>query len=254
PGGADPRSRGWLAVIAGAALLAAMVLGLAALWPTQEHGAGGSDAAVVTGAAPGQAANAAAHADGREAGATVAPALADGEELADRIATASDTVMHEAAWQAMLEAWDLPHTPGDARAASACAPVLAPGTHCVRGSAHLERLSALGRPVLLQLASGSDTAWALLQGTDGTRVRLWLGGETFDASRAALQGAWPGRYAAVWRSPAPLAPPPALGMSGGVVDWLRERLVREGVADPAPPGAPFDEALAGSVRRFQRAR
>ena len=276
--GADPRSRRWLGVVAGAAVLAAVVMALAAGWPGQEDRVG--DAAV---SATGPAADAAASAAGRNSAterpqgpgdyaagnadmdpdargsgtgdaSAVAVGRAEGSDLAALISDASDTAAREAAWQAMLEAWGLPHTAEDARAASACAPLLAAGTHCVRGTAHLERLSALGRPALLQLASGNATAWALLQGSDGARARLLLGREKVDVERAALQGVWAGRYAAVWRSAVPLSPPPAPGMSGSAVDWLRERLVREGVADPAPPGTPFDDALTHSVRRFQRAR
>lgn len=268
--GAEPRSRRWLGVVAGAGVLAVVVLALAASWPMPGRRAPGQGTDAVAGATAGHGVRAKAPRgpagsvrgeQGDAAGGTtgrmgVADAVdtADRPALGERIAEASNGAAHEAAWQAMLEAWGLPGTAEDARAASACLPVLAPGTHCVRGTAHLERLSALGRPVLLQLASGRGTAWALLQGTDGTRARLLLGGEPVDVERATLQGAWAGRYAAVWRSATPLAPPPGPGMSGSAVDWLRERLVREGVADPAPAGAPFDDALADSVRRFQRAR
>ncbi|MBJ6980028.1 ExeA family protein [Luteimonas sp. MC1895] len=178
----------------------------------------------------------------------------DADALDARIAAASNAAAREAAWQSMLQAWSLPHTSTDARAASACAAVPAPGTYCTRGTAHLDRLAALGRPVLLQLESGGDSAWALLQGTDGAHARLLLGDGRVEVERAALQRAWPGRYAAVWRSAAPLAPLPARGASGEAVDWLRARLVDEGVAAEAPPGRPFDESLADSVRRFQRAR
>ena len=45
-----------------------------------------------------------------------------------------------------------------------------------------------------------------------------------------------------------------VAMCHAAVPEMRERLVREGVADPAPPGTPFDDALTHSVRRFQRAR
>ena len=75
-----------------------------------------------------------------------------------------------------------------------------------------------------------------------------------DVDRATLQRAWPGRYAAVWRATAELVPAPARGDAGAAVDWLRERLVREGVAAAGASGTPYDAALADSVRRFQRAR
>ncbi|HEY4531113.1 MAG TPA: AAA family ATPase [Luteimonas sp.] len=274
--GSDPRGRRWLGVVAGAVVLAAVLVALAARWPAREHEDAAASAigpAAEAAAAPASRVGATERPQGTDhsaagsddihrgvqgsaaAGAsTTAVVDVDGSDLAALISEASDTAARVAPWQAMLESWGLPHTPEDARAASTCAPLLAAGTHCVRGTAHLERLSAMGRPALLQLASGGATAWALLQGSDGNRARLLLGGEQVDVDRAALQGVWSGRYAAVWRSAVPLAPPPAPGMSGSAVDWLRERLVREGVADPAPPGATFDDALTDSVRRFQRAR
>ena len=166
----------------------------------------------------------------------------------------ADADADERAWQAMLAAWGLPHTPADARAASACAAVLAQRTYCTHGTARLERLLAAGRPVLLQLRAQDGAVWALLLAGDGSRVRLQLDQRLVDVDRATLLGAWDGRYAAVWRTPADLVPAPLRGSRGHAVDWLRERLVREGAATPAPQGAPFDEALADAVRRFQRDR
>ena len=181
------------------------------------------------------------------------PAAADATGFATRIAAAADHASRDAAWQDLLDAWSLPHTVEDARAASDCAPELAPGAYCVRGTAHLDRLIAIGRPALLQLDAGNASAWALLQASDGRRARLLLDGAVIDVDRATLQQAWSGRYAAVWRSSAGLLPAPVRGADGASVDWLRERLVREGVAPAVAPGAPFDAALVDSVRRFQRA-
>ncbi|MBD7988792.1 AAA family ATPase [Luteimonas sp. Sa2BVA3] len=263
--GADgPRGR-WLGVMAAAGAVAVVAIVFAALWPMQgrrvDSAATAADTRVAD-AANAATSQAAPTADARASQASTASPdgnahegrAIDGEVLAARIASASTPAAHEAAWRAMLQAWSLPHTADDASAAMACAPMPAAGTYCTRGTAHLDRLAALGRPVLLQLDSGRNSAWALLQGTDGTRARLLLGGAVVDVDRADLQRAWPGRYAAVWRSAATLAPPPSRGTSGAAVDWLRERLVREGVASDAPSGTAFDDALADSVRRFQRAR
>ena len=262
--GADgPRGR-WLGVMAAAGAVAVVAIVFAALWPMQGRQVESAASATDTHAPAGDAAPrhdaSAVDASGAQ-GSTAAPdgtareaGTIDGAALAARIASASTPAAHEAAWRAMLQAWSLPRTADDARAAIACAPMPAPGTYCTRGTAHLDRLAALGRPVLLQLDSGRDSAWALLQGTDGARARLLLDGAVVDVDRADLQRAWPGRYAAVWRSAAALAPPPSRGTSGAGVDWLRERLVREGVASDAPSGTAFDDALADSVRRFQRAR
>ena len=66
------------------------------------------------------------------------------------------------------------------------------------------------------MQSPEGEAWALLLGADSVRVRLWLGGGRFDTDRLALEGAWRGDYAAIWRGPAFLAPLPAAGDSGPV--------------------------------------
>ena len=272
---APPRT--WLLAGAGIAAAAVIAIAAAALWPRADRPpealalAGGTAAVVTTGTTTASAAHTRATTPGTGDGngngiaddattadgsnARPAPAVAvDDAGLASRIDTASSTIARDAAWQALLSAWALPHTVDDARAANSCAPMLAPGTYCVSATAHLDRLAAIGRPALLQLESEGGRAWALLQGSDGQRARLLLGDATVDVDRAALQRAWPGRYAAVWRAAAELVPAPARGDAGAAVDWLRERLVREGVAAEAAPGTPYDPALAESVRRFQRAR
>ncbi|MGY0650446.1 AAA family ATPase [Luteimonas sp. A537] len=233
-----------LLAMAGVGAAAVLAIAVAALWPQAVD-----RDAVVASAGIGSPAprDPAASAD------SFASTSTDAAGFATRIAAAGHA-SRDAPWQALLTAWSLPHTVEDARAASGCAPELAAGTYCVRGTAHLDRLIAIGRPALLELDAGNASAWALLQGSDGRRARLLLDDAVTDVDRATLQQAWSGRYAALWRSSAGLLPAPVRGADGTSVDWLRERLVREGVAAAAAPGTPFDAALADSVRRFQRAR
>ena len=261
------RPRSWLSAVAGAAAAAVLAIAVAALWPPTGGHADtvAEDRGNTTGGDPapggdepafdrdGPLRTDAAISPGAPRETMPVPAL-DGSGFDARIGTAANGTAHDAAWQAMLAAWGLPHTPADARAASTCTPMLAPGTYCVRGSAHIDRLAAIGRPALLLLESGGEEAWALLLGFDGGSARLQLDNAVVDVDRATLQRAWNGRYAAVWRASTALAPAPGRGASGTSVDWLRERLVREGVATAAAPGTPFDAGLAEAVRRFQRAR
>ena len=261
---AGTRPRPWLSAAAGVAAAAVLAIAVAALWPRTDSDtdtvAGGGGSTTAGDAAPGsddqtvgKGAPDTAMPPGTARGTMPVPAL-DGSGFDAGIGTAANGAARDAAWQAMLAAWGLPHTPADARAASACTPMLAPGTYCVRGTAHLDRLAAIGRPALLLLESGGEEAWALLLGFDGGSARLQLDNAVVDVDRATLQRAWNGRYAAVWRASTALAPAPGRGASGTSVDWLRERLVREGVATAAAPGTPFDAGLAEAVRRFQRAR
>ncbi|MBJ7574732.1 ExeA family protein [Luteimonas sp. MC1828] len=285
---ATARSRRWMLAAAGVGAAAVLAIALAALLPRADApravnaaddasrasgtvamaadvdgaaspAAAAGAAAVATGVSANNASAARIAAQGADA-ATLATYIADAasrraEERADGdTETAATGSSEQRAWQALLAAWDLPTTLDDARAASACARVIAPGTYCVRGNAHLDRLVAIGRPALLQLEADGRQAWALLQASDGGRARLLLDGRTLDVDRATLQQAWNGRYAAVWRAPAALADVPEQGQQGAAVDWLRARLVTEGVAAQAADGAAFDAALAASVLRFQRAR
>lgn len=255
----------WLALAAATgALGVAAVAG--ALWPRgeplKEQAEASAEAPVVApapagaGTAGGQSAPVTGAPLPREDATTPRQAVEGAEGLAGRIAAASGGRGEQAAWAALLQAWELPHGEADVRAARACSPALATGTYCVGGTTNIDRLASIGRPALLALEGEGAVASALLQGFDGQRARLLLGDDAIDVERAVLQGAWTGRYAAVWRTAEDVAliPAPARGGSGAGVDWLRERLVREGVAAAAATGTPYDAALAGSVRRFQRAR
>src|SRR5690606_11854723 len=186
PASAQGRPRPWLLAGAGIAAAAVVMIAAAALWPRADVP---TDAAALAGgtALDGQVASttqAGTVAQGSD-GSIVAAPLADGDNvgpspaitadaagLASRIGAASSGSARDGAWQALLAAWDLPHTAEDARAASGCAAMLAPGTYCVSATAHLDRLAAIGRPALLQLESDGGQAWALLQGSDGHRARL----------------------------------------------------------------------------------
>jgi general secretion pathway protein A len=178
------------------------------------------------------------------------------DEAALSRAISSASAEPAAAWSRLLSDWQLPHADADVAAASACAPVLAPGVYCVRGRAGLDRLAAIGRPALLRLRDGPRNAWALLLSVDALRARLWLDGNVVDVERIALPAHWNGDYAAVWRGDVvlaePMADPFATGRAGPAVDWLRARLSPR-FLDAATNSGPFDAVLSDAVRRFQRA-
>jgi general secretion pathway protein A len=150
------------------------------------------------------------------------------------------------AWQALLAQWQLPTDVTDVGIAGQCAPTLAEGVYCVRGRGSLDKLSAIGRPVLLRLRDGDAEAWALLLGTDALHARLRLGDGVIDIDRVALQHAWNGEYATLWRAAPGLAMPLLPDSDATAAAWLRERVASR-AADPA--GVSWPEA----VRRFQSA-
>jgi general secretion pathway protein A len=158
-----------------------------------------------------------------------APPLLDADGLATRIAAAGSDSPD--AWRSLLASWELPTDPPDIAIAMQCAPLLAPDVHCLRARATLDKLAAIGRPVLLRLRSGGHDAWAELLGVGALRVRLQLAGSVVEAPRVSLQRAWKGEYVSVWRSPAtPVAlPPDIMALRRFQSD---HGLVADGVAGP----------------------
>lgn len=173
-----------------------------------------------------------------------------GDALDQRVRLAGDSP--QPAWSQLLGLWTVRANEAALADVANCPPVLAPGLFCLRGRASLDKLAALGRPTLLRLQSSEGDAWAVLLGADAVRVRLWLGGGRFDTDRLALERAWRGDYAAIWRGPAFLAPPPAAGDSGPAVDWIHDRLRdRAGLDTPDAGPAVLDTASLVAVRRVQ---
>ena len=172
------------------------------------------------------------------------------DALASLIGATGDTPVP--AWQHLLSLWSLPGDAITVDPAGPCATAATPDVHCVSGRTNrLEALVALDRPLLLRLADGEASAWALLLGADARRARVRIGSRTVDLDRALLQARWDGRYAALWRGPAALATAPGVGDAGPAVDWIRARLP---TAAAAAAGTPYDAALRDAVRTLQAAR
>ncbi|MEO5834404.1 MAG: hypothetical protein ABIR83_13670, partial [Nakamurella sp.] len=126
--------------------------------------------------------------------------------------------------------WQLPPDAAAVEAAATCRPVVTAGLYCLRGRSGLDRLAAQGRPVLLHLHSGGHGSWAVLLGADAINVRLWLDDAIVDVGRMALERAWHGEYAALWRAPEYLAAPLSSRSQGPAVEWIRDRLAPRYVA------------------------
>ena len=172
------------------------------------------------------------------------------DALAALIGATGDTPVP--AWQHLLSLWSLPGDAITVDPAGPCATAASADVHCISGRTNrLEALVALDRPLLLRLADGEASAWALLLGADARRARVRIGSRTVDLDRALLQARWDGRYAALWRGPAALATAPGVGDAGPAVDWIRARLP---TASPSAAGTPYDAALRDAVRTLQAAR
>lgn len=165
------------------------------------------------------------------------------------------------AWRALLSQWQLPTDPDDTAIAAQCAAVLAPGVYCLRAHGGLDMLAAVGRPALLHLHDGQrNDGWVLLLGIDAMHARLRLGNYTYDVPRVALQQAWGGEYAVVWRAPESVVAPLAMDSGDATARWLQQRLSPDrstpAAAATDPTGADptgIDPVTVADVRRFQTA-
>jgi general secretion pathway protein A len=171
------------------------------------------------------------------------PAL-DAQALSARMAAAGSSSLP--AWRTLLAQWQLPTDFDDVAIAAQCAPMLAEGVYCLRGRGSLDKLSAIGRPVLLRLRDGEAETWAVLLGSDALHARLRIGDASVDIDRVTLQHVWNGEYAALWRAAPGLAMPLVPGRDAVAMAWVRER-----VAPQASMTAAI--TLPDEVRRFQSA-
>jgi general secretion pathway protein A len=173
----------------------------------------------------------------------------DAASLAARIA--APTAPWDA-WRHLLGLWNLPASAADAARAAACPPVLAPGVYCLRGRGSLDKLTAQERPAMLLLRDGDAQRWAALLGADARHARLRLDDATVDVPRIALDRAWGGDYAIVWRAPEEVVAPITAASPPAALAWVRDGLAPKYLDNDAP--ATLDAAMRDAVLRFQRDR
>lgn len=175
----------------------------------------------------------------------------DAEALDLRLVEARAT--ESAAWNRLLALWMIRADEVDAAEAARCPPEVAPGIYCLSSRGSLDRLAALGRPVILRLRGEAGDAWAVLVGVDVLKVRLGLGGDSFDIDRRQLERVWNGEFTTLWKAPRGLDLPMRRNDRGPGVDWLHDRLLANGDAVPLVGPALYDDHMVAEVRRLQSA-
>ena len=257
------------AVLGGAAVLGALMLGLvaAALNGTLRRSGPGSPEAAASVPAPAASKPTAATAPAASAAAVLGlPATigASGGASAAVVRAAatvavvadpkqilrSTTRDEKQAWRELAPAWGVAVDDGDP-----CQAAQNQQVQCFRtANSTLALIRQLGRPGILTLRD-ADAApvYAMLTGLTDRTATLRMSGVSRTVSLAILATLWQGDFATLWRAPPGYASMVGTGSSGAVVDHLAAQLA---ALDGGPPaaGQPFDAALRARVHAFQLAQ
>ncbi|WP_187265882.1 peptidoglycan-binding domain-containing protein [Alkalisalibacterium limincola] len=107
--------------------------------------------------------------------------------------------------------------------------------------------------MIVPLRGESGTSWAVLLGVDVLRVRLGMGGDSFDIDRRQLERIWNGDFVALWKAQPWLDLPLRRGDRGPGMDWLHTQLLGSGQLAPLVGPAQYDDDVVAAVRRLQTA-
>mgnify|MGYP001347443019 CR=1 FL=1 len=221
--GREPAPRRGLRLLGGAAaLLAALALGVGALWLGSRSAPAPQPAIAAV---------------------TQAPAAT----LQQRLAQLSPDT--GTAFTQLFARWGVTYRP-DA-AAKPCEQAVANGLRCHYENTDLDTLLARNLPALIELgdARGGRHSVVLLGRHDDT-VTLDIDGERAEYAASDVAAAYRGDSITLWRPPALLDSLMMLGSEGPSVRWLSRRLAR---LDQGPEDiARYDAAMAERVRTFQR--
>ena len=164
---------------------------------------------------------------------------------------AGDTTA-DAAYARLFSLWGLRYAPGE----DPCAQASRHGLACLKDRGSLGQLRLYNRPAILLLTdSAGNEHRVVLTGLGKSRATVDLGRSAHKVGIGELSREWMGDYLVLWRPGADPVKPLSTGMSGADVLWLRHSL-QELAGTPAPAGRPmsdvYDAGLARLVRRFQR--
>ncbi|MGA1462292.1 MAG: AAA family ATPase [Steroidobacteraceae bacterium] len=233
----------WIAVGAGAALLAAS-LGYSFLW--REAAPVASQPVTADVAIPDVPATPAA----AEVASAASPSTGTGD-LAAALSSAS-AGSTGAALAGLFSLWGAEFS---AEGEGPCLQAASQRLQCVTERGTLALLRQVDRPAVLTLASDSGDIDVLLTGLGADTARLAVGDRQLEVSLAELANRWYGDYLLLWRPAVPLDRQLRLGMQGEDVRWLRSGLEQyTGRSSSSLEPDLFDDELARSVRDFQAAR
>jgi len=238
-------------VLAGMALLAALVLLAFQWWTASQETRSTPQTAAATAQAPASQPPAPAVSATQPVPVTSLPAtpLADLPTLWPQLPTDIDS-----AWRELAPDWQLP-----ADSADPCQAASAQQLQCHRASKlTVPLLRQLNRPGILTLQAAQGPAvHALLVGLNDQTATLRLAGALHRVRLVELAQVWRGDYATYWQLPPGYDKGLREGSTGPAVDWLASHLaLLDGLPSVASEGAPMvlDAALRERVRAFQRAR
>lgn len=154
------------------------------------------------------------------------------------------------AYEALLKRWNV--APAEPLAGPPCHAPIKTGLSCVQGRDDLEYLRQLNAPAVVQLMDrrGRKTHVAVVQLQRNEAV-LQLGDTVRRVPVSALESQWTRQYTLLWRPPATLAAPVAVGSGGPPVDWIRDRVARWKNVDAATLPRRLDGTLKRHLQAFQ---
>lgn len=174
--------------------------------------------------------------------------VADAATLALQSAQPLPVVMNQ-----LIGLWDgqLRLPPGE----NVCRALSLHRLECYKSEGKWSDLGNINRPALLTLNTpGGEQRHVLLRGLSTTHASLLTAAGSQQVPLAQLDGLWSGEFLLLWRretSASQIGP----SSRGDDVIWLRKRILAMRGGTPAPfLSAFYDDALAASVRRFQKTR
>ncbi|MEP7313304.1 MAG: AAA family ATPase [Pseudomonadota bacterium] len=240
----------WLPWTVGAACVLLLAAGSTLAWRTLRERDAAAQAAATAAAAAEAAAAARAAAVPAAPPAPVAPPLAAPRSVAELLRDYAGQTDIDSAYTRLFARWDARYVAGTE---DACTQAIRQGLECLVQRGTLTQLQVFNRPAVLELddAAGAHHQVVLVRLSDST-ADLMLGEGDQPVTTTDLLAHWQGGYVLLWKPPDLDTRPLAVGMRGGTVRLLRERLQRwQGRAPDTTADPYFDQELQTLVSQFQ---
>ncbi|HET6724554.1 MAG TPA: AAA family ATPase [Gammaproteobacteria bacterium] len=176
------------------------------------------------------------------------------DPLAAWLQKAGSSAGTDTAFATLFSLWGDSYAPFSPTPACNQARVL--GLRCLYQQGSWQELASYDRPAILNLTLPDGRRYqAVIVALGDGAVTLRAGAAEKTVPVAALRRDWNGEFLLLWRPPPDSGGLLQQGMSGPAVAWLQTQLAKldGGLASATAGAAAYDAAIAGAVKRFQRA-